>query len=326
MNKVFSGSTCNVIAQDIINAVNDKDIRKRYTLGDLSIDKFADGEILPRFNDSVRYQNITIVNSLFGSDSIIETLLAIDAAKRADCNEITLISPYMAYSRQDKNDHRRSSVGAKTISNILTSIGLNKLRRLITIDLHSSSIQGFYDIPVVNLSGNRLFLPYVKKLAQKLDNICIIAPDSGAVKRNMGIANKIPNTTFGQIYKKRDRPNEIAEMRLIGDVEGKNVIMFDDICDTGGTLVKGAELILKHGAKSVRCFCTHGVLSKNAIELIEDSCITEFITSDSLQKPLELLETTRYSKLTVISCAELIADVIYRIEAEMSIEDLNILD
>lgn len=309
--RLYSGTSNRLLAEKISNNLN-----LVYNTNDhidgLIIERFSDGEILPKFVESIRDQDIFFVQSTNTCEALMETLFVQDAAKRAGCRSFTLIAPFQGYSRQDKTDHLRSSIGSKVVADIITKIGLSQL---ITIDLHSSSIQGFYDVPVIHLNGNMIFTKYVKSLG--LDNLVILSPDQGAVKKNNDFARAFPGSSFAVINKKRIKPNEIHSMELIGDVKGKNVIMVDDISDTFGTIKKASELIMESGAQSVRAVATHGVLSGNAIQNLESSPIAELIVSDSINI------TKSSDKLKVISCDFLISNVIHRLLKGSSISEIN---
>ena len=227
--KIFSGSNYQTLTNQIISEL--KSLGNDVQMGDLKIDKFSDGEILPLFRESVRDEEVFFINSTDSAESIMETILVIDAAKRAGCKSFTLVAPFQGYSRQDKTDHLRSSIGSKALAVTLEAVGLN---RLVTIDLHASSIQGFYQIPVIHLNGNKIFIDYIKE--QEMNNLCIVAPDQGAVKRASDFCKAFPDATFALINKKRIKPNEIHSMELVGDVLGKNVIIVDDMADTLGTI------------------------------------------------------------------------------------------
>ena len=314
--KIFAGTNYKTLSQSIIDNFKD------FTLGNLQIDKFSDGEILPCFKESIRDLDVFFINSSDSSDSILETLLVVDAAKRAGCKSFTLVSPYSGYSRQDKTDHLRSSIGSKLIADMLEKAGVN---RLITIDLHSSSIQGFYNIPVIHLNGNVISIDYIKSL--HLDNLCVVAPDQGAVKRASDFCKAFPEATFALINKKRIKPNEIHSMELVGEVNGKNVIIVDDMADTLGTMVKATELLINQGALSVRCVATHGILSGNALINLQKSQIEEVIvidTLDSVYRKSEIYKSQNVdSKIKIISCSKLIAKSVLALVEKKSIHEIN---
>jgi ribose-phosphate pyrophosphokinase len=320
--KIFSGLNDERLTKEICKFLT-KELKKSSSFGiideeilpgKLQVDKFSDGEILPLFKESVRDEDVFFVNTTNSSDAIMETLLVTDAAKRAGCKSFTLIAPFQGYSRQDKTDHLRSSIGSKMLADILEKVGMS---RIITIDLHASSIQGFYNVPVIHLNGNKVFIDYIKSL--DLENLCILAPDQGAVKRASDFCKAFPESSFAMINKKRIKPNEIHSMELVGDVMGKNVIIVDDMADTLGTMKKAAELVMSMGAKSVRAIATHGILSGKAFENLENSMFEELIVSDSIPQSL-------HPKLRVASCAKLIGKTIWAITQKISIHELNIVE
>ncbi len=282
----------------------------------LSIEKFSDNEILPRFLESIREEDVFFIQTTNTSDAIIETLLVIDAAKRSGAKSFTLIAPFQGYSRQDKTDHIRSSIGSKMLSDILEATGMT---RLITIDLHASSIQGFYNTPVIHLNGNKIFTRYIKSL--NLENLVICSPDHGAVKKNTDFAKAFPDSTFAVINKKRIKPNEVHSMELIGDVLNKNVVIVDVMADTLGTIRKASEILMDSGALSVRAIATHGILSGSAMENLEQSKLTELIVSDTIGS----IYDKSSSKLKIISCSGLIVDVVDRLVKNKSIHELNVV-
>lgn len=314
--KIFSGTNYKTLSESIIQNFKD------FSLGELKIDKFSDGEILPCFKESIRDLDIFFINSSDSSDSIMETLLVVDAAKRAGCKSFTLVSPYSGYSRQDKTDHLRSSIGSKLLADMFEKAGVN---RLITIDLHSSSIQGFYNFPVIHLNGNVISIDYIKSL--NLENLCIVAPDQGAVKRASDFCKAFPESTLALINKKRIRPNEIHSMELVGEVNGKNVIIVDDMADTLGTMVKATELLIDNGALSVRCVATHGILSGNALINLKNSKIEEVIVIDTLDSVYQKSEKYKFQhnqqKIKIISCSKLIAKSILALVEKKSIHEIN---
>jgi ribose-phosphate pyrophosphokinase len=308
--KIFSGTNYNSLTQEVITLLNEPNL----SLGNLQIDKFSDGEILPLFRESIRDEDVFFINSTDSSESIMETLLVVDAAKRAGCKSFTLVAPFQGYSRQDKTDHLRSSIGSKMLSDILEKVGVS---RLITIDLHASSIQGFYNIPVIHLNGNKIFIDYLKMM--NIEDMCIVAPDQGAVKRASDFCKAFPDATFALINKKRIKPNEIHSMELVGDVSGKNVVIVDDLADTLGTMKKATDLLIESGAKSVMGVATHGVLSGKAIENLSTSKMDKFIVSDTISSTLH----KNGDKLLVVSSAKLISNSILALKQHKSINEIN---
>ena len=310
--KIFSGSSSTDLTNRICNELNSiSSSESPISPGKLQIDKFSDGEILPLFKESVRDEDVFFVQTTNTSDNIMETLLVIDAAKRSGCRSFTLVAPFQGYSRQDKTDHLRSSIGSKVLADALVAVGMS---RIITIDLHASAIQGFYDVPVIHLNGNKIFIEYIKE--NQIEDLTILAPDQGAVKRASDFCKAFPDSTFAMVNKKRIKPNEIHSMELVGEVEGRNVVIVDDMADTLGTLKKASELIMQKGAKSVRAIATHGVLSGKAYENLETSVLSEVLVSDSIQSKAS-------DKLKVISCDRLIAKSIWGLIYKKSINEIN---
>jgi ribose-phosphate pyrophosphokinase len=318
--KIFSGTSNPDLADSICAILNKKTLDESFSRGRLKIDKFLDGEILPLFEESVRGEDILFVQSTTSSDAIMETLLVIDAAKRADCKSFTLITPFQGYSRQDKTDHLRSSIGSKMLADILETVGMS---RIITVDLHASSIQGFYNVPIIHLNGNKIFIEHIRK--NQIEDLTIIAPDQGAVKRASDFCKAFPDSTFAMINKKRIKPNEIHSMELVGDVEGRNVVIVDDMADTLGTLKKASELIMEKGAKSVRAIATHGILSGAAMDNLYSSQLTELMVSDSIPSTLQKEKDQIGDKLKVISCDNIIARTIWGLTTKKSIHEINMI-
>lgn len=331
--KIFSGTSSQELTSricDILNKQTSNDVIKQ---GKLKVDKFSDGEILPLFEESIRDEDVFFIQTTNNSDNIIETLLVIDAAKRAGCRSFTVIAPFQGYSRQDKTDHLRSSIGSKMLADVLEASGMS---RIITIDLHASSIQGFYNVPVIHLNGNKIFIDYIKE--HNIEDLTILAPDQGAVKRASDFCKAFPESTFAMINKKRIKPNEIHSMELVGDVTGRNVIIVDDMADTLGTLKKASELVMEKGAKSVRAIATHGVLSGRAMDNLRDSKLIELMVSDSIPSVNKKKNDVIYSseglsiptlktndKLKVISCDGIIAKAIWSLSQKKSIHEINMI-
>ena len=234
----------------------------------------------------------------------------IDAAKRASAKNITVVLPYFGLARQDRKDKPRAPIGAKLVANLLTTAGAT---RVMTMDLHADQIQGFFEIPVDHLYASAIFVEYINSL--NLDNLTIASPDMGGAKRAKNYANHL-GAEVTICYKERKKANEVAEMTLIGNVEGRNVILVDDMVDTAGTLCKAADIIMERGAKSVRAIATHGVLSGKAYENIEKSKLQEIIITDSIP-----LKNNLSSKIKVLSCAPLFADVMNLVHNKKSIND-----
>jgi len=264
--------------------------------------RFSDGEFAVSIEQTVRGKEVVIVQSTFPpSDNLFELLLLIDAAKRASAKRIIAVMPYFGMARQDRKDKPRVAIGAKLVANMLMAAGVD---RVITMDLHADQIQGFFEVPVDHLFGSTLFLNHIKANLHS-DNLCIATPDTGGTKRAKFYSDML-NVDMAICYKQRKIANEVAEMIIIGEVKGKDVIIVDDMCDTAGTLTKAAELMMQHGALSVRAICTHAVLSGPAYERINDSILTELIVTDTI--PLK--EGLPQEKITVLPVHDQFAQVL----------------
>lgn len=299
--KFFSGSASPVLAEKIAAAYGTK-------LGNAVVSRFSDGEFSPSFEETVRGQDVFLIQSTFPpSDNLMELLLMIDAARRASARTIVAVIPYFGWARQDRKDKPRVSIGAKMVANLLTAAGVD---RVMTMDLHAEQIQGFFEVPVDHLYASSIFLPYLKSL--DLPNLVIAAPDTGGTKRANAYA-KFLDAEMAFCYKQRKKANEISNMTVIGDVEGKDVVLVDDMCDTAGTLIKSAELMYEKGASSVRAICTHAVLSGPAYERINNSSLVELVVTDTI--PLK----QESPKIKVLSVDHLFGDVIKKLLSHESI-------
>ncbi len=268
--KLFSGDCSRYLAENIAEHYGQP-------LADVTIHRFSDGEMQPVINESVRGAYVFFIQSTFApAENLMELLLLIDAAKRASAGYITAVIPYFGYARQDRKDKPRVPISAKLIANLLQAAGTN---RVMTMDLHADQIQGFFDIPVDHLKSEAIFIPYLQD--ENLDNVIFASPDVGGVKRARSYAKHFSRPLV-ICDKYRKRANEIAEMTVIGDVEGADVILVDDLADTAGTLCRAADIIIKKGAKSVRAFCTHPVLSGKAYQNIENSKLDEVLVCDTI--------------------------------------------
>lgn len=302
--KLFSGTATNQLAEKIAS-------NSQVKLGDLTVSRFSDGEIQPSFNESVRGCDVFLIQSTSApADNLMELLLMIDAAKRASAHYIIAVIPYFGLARQDRKDKPRVSIGSKLVANLLSAAGAN---RVMTMDLHAAQIQGFFDIPVDHLDASVIFIPYIKSL--QLKNLTIAAPDMGGTHRARVFAKAL-NVEMVICDKTRKRANEIESMTVIGDVEGMDIILVDDICDTAGTLSKAAKLIKEKGAASVRAVCTHPVLSGKAYENIQNSDLTELIVCDTI--PLKQM----CDKIKVLSAADLFSKAIANVNEHGSVSDL----
>ena len=305
--KIFTCTNSRVLAEKITKSFGTK-------LGNIIISKYSDGEFQPSYEESIRGTRIFIIGSTNpSSENLMELLLMVDAAKRASARHITAVIPYFGWARQDRKDKPRVPIAAKMIAGMIESAGAT---RVMTMDLHADQIQGFFQIPVDHLYASTIFMPYIENL--KLDNLCIASPDMGGSKRAYAYAKAL-NSDVVVCYKQRKKANVISHMELIGDVIDKNVVLVDDMVDTAGTLAKAGDLITERGAKSVRAVCTHAVLSGKAYEKIEKSKLLELIVTDTVPK-IKL-----NSKIKVLSCANLFADVMHNVHNNESISSKFIM-
>ncbi|MFT4770697.1 MAG: ribose-phosphate pyrophosphokinase [Cryomorphaceae bacterium] len=291
--KIFAGSASEDLGTRIARAYGQE-------LGNLKMSKFSDGEFQISYEESIRGNDVFIIQSTFPpADNLMELLLMVDAAKRASAKRIVAILPYFGFARQDRKDKPRVAIGAKLVANLLTAAGVD---RVMTMDLHADQIQGFFEVPVDHLFASSIFLPFIETL--DTSNLIMAAPDTGGTKRANAYA-KYLNVDMAICYKQRKVANHIESMTVIGDVEGKDVLLVDDIIDTAGTLTTAADMMMDRGAKSVRALCTHAVLSGPAYDRIEKSTIKELIVTDTI--PLK----KKHDKIRVLTVADLFADVIH---------------
>lgn len=305
--KIFSGTNSRYLAEKICASLG-------CPLGKLNVERFADGEFSVSYEESIRGRQVFLVQSTFPTaDNLLELLLMIDAAKRASARSIVAVIPYFGWARQDRKDKPRVAIGAKLIADMLMAAGIN---RLITMDLHADQIQGFFDVPVDHLYASAIFSDYISSLDK--ENLVIATPDVGGTKRASSYA-KYFGVPMVICYKLRKKANEIAEMQIIGDVEGMDVLLVDDMVDTAGTITKAADLMMASGAKSVRAIASHAVMSDPASTRIDQSALDEMIFTDSIPY------SKKCEKVTVLSVADMFADAISRVCSNESISSLYVL-
>jgi ribose-phosphate pyrophosphokinase len=301
--KFFAGRASHYLAEKITKSYGTE-------LGKTSVLEFSDGEFQPYFEESVRGCIVFIVQSTFPpSDNLMELLLLIDAAKRASAYQVVAVMPYLGLARQDRKDRPRCSIGAKLVADILTAAGAD---RVMTMDLHADQIQGFFNVPVDHLYGSTIFVPYIKSLA--LENLVMAAPDMGGTKR-ANVYSRFLNCEMVICYKVRKKANVVEEIRVIGDIKDKNIVIVDDMIDTAGTICLASKLMMEEGARSVRVVCSHPVLSGPAYERIQNSDLTEVVVTDTI--PLR----GHCDKIKVLTIADLFADVIHKVYRYKSITE-----
>ncbi len=301
VSKIFTGRQTDELAGLIAKSYGSP-------IGQVNIQQFSDGEFQPSFDESVRGSRVFLVQSTTPpADNFMELLMMIDAAKRASARHITAVLPYFGMARQDRKDKPRVPITAKLYAKMLEAAGAT---RVMTMDLHADQIQGFFEIPVDHLFSSSIFLPDMKAL--NLDNLTIASPDMGGSKRATAYGNQL-GADVVICYKQRKKANVIGKMTVIGNVKDQNVILLDDMVDTAGTLTKAADMLMDQGAKSVRAYCTHGVLSGPAYERLSNSAITELVITDTI--PLK----EPHDKIRVLSVADLFASVMKSVNSNQSI-------
>jgi ribose-phosphate pyrophosphokinase len=306
--KIFSGTSIPQLSKKVVETYfNDKNA----TLNDIELKKFTDGEILVHYNQSIRNDNVFIIQSTNSNDSMMELFLMLDAAKRASAKKITAVIPYFGYARQDRKDKPRVPISAKLMADLLTTSGAD---RVITLDLHAEQIQAYFNIPVDHLSSSYVFIPYIKENFDT-ENMVIASPDVGGTKRASRYSNVL-QTDLVVIHKERSKPGVISTMKLIGDVEGKDVFLIDDMIDSGGSISRAADLLMESGANSVRALICHPILSGNSYNNINNSKLTELIVTNSIP-----IKHGLSNKIKVLSIDDLLSKAIQRISEGKSISE-----
>ena len=288
---------------DHLNALRNED-EKELHLGQIEVTPFSDGEFQPKFTESVRGASVYIIQSTIPpADNLMELLLTIDAAKRASADKVIAVIPYFGWARQDRKDRPRVSIGAKLVANLLRAAGAD---RVMACDLHADQIQGFFDIPLDHIYASKVFIPYIK--SRGIENLAIAAPDMGGAKRANTYAKALDASVI-ICHKTRERANVVGSITAIGEVEGKNIIIVDDMIDTAGTLCKAAEVLINKGAASVRACATHGIFSAQALQRLHDSVISEIFITDTIPHP----ELKDDPKIKIVSMTEVFAKIIHKV-------------
>ena len=304
---VFSLSSSKKLAQDIASILGTK-------VGDCKVHHFADGEILCEIGESVRGKDVFIVQSTSNpvTENLMEILVLTDALKRASAHEITAVIPYFGYARQDRKAKPRQPITSKLVADLLTTAGVN---RVVTVDLHAAQIQGFFDIPVDEMQALPLLIKYFRK--KKVQDLCVVSPDHGGATRARKMSEAF-DCPIAIIDKRRPKPNVAEVMGIIGNVEGKNCILVDDMIDTAGTITAGVDMLKQKGAKDVYIACTHGVLSGPAIERLSTCAAKEVVITNTIEIPQE----KKFDKLVSVSVAGLLAHTIENIENDLPVSDV----
>lgn len=304
---VFSLSSSKKLAQDIASILGTK-------VGDCKVHHFADGEILCEIGESVRGKDVFIVQSTSNpvTENLMEILVLTDALKRASAREITAVIPYFGYARQDRKAKPRQPITSKLVADLLTTAGVN---RVVTVDLHAAQIQGFFDIPVDEMQALPLLIKYFRK--KKVQDLCVVSPDHGGATRARKMSEAF-DCPIAIIDKRRPKPNVAEVMGIIGNVEGKNCILIDDMIDTAGTIIAGVDMLKQKGAKDVYIACTHGVLSGPAVERLSTCAAKEVVITNTIEIP----QDKKFDKLVSVSVAGLLAHTIENIENDLPVSDV----
>ena len=304
--ELFACRASENFARQVINYLNQlkSPEEPEVHLGELEVTPFSDGEFQPQYSESVRGASVYILQSTIPpADNLMELRLAIDAAKRASADEVVAVMPYFGWARQDRKDRPRVAIGAKLVANLLRAAGAD---RVMTCDLHAGQIQGFFDIPVDHVYASKVFIPYIRD--RKFKDLAIAAPDMGGAKRANVYARELMCPVI-ICHKTRERANVVGSITAIGEIEGKDIIIVDDMIDTAGTLCKAAEVLMNRGASSVRACATHGLLSGDAVKRIHESALQEVFITDTIPHP----ELADDPKIRIVSMTEVFASIIHKV-------------
>ncbi|MBQ1826650.1 MAG: ribose-phosphate pyrophosphokinase [Erysipelotrichaceae bacterium] len=307
---IFSLTSSKHLTEEIVKLLGVRE-------GNISVTHFADGEVIVEPQESVRGKHVFIVQSTCKpvNERLMEVLVCLDAVKRASCAEATVVIPYYGYARQDRKAKPRQPITSRLVADLLQAAGAD---RVVCIDLHATQIQGFFKIPTDNLTAVALMAQYFRK--KKLENFVVVSPDHGGVTRARELAVGLGNAPIAIVDKRRSKPNEAEAMNLIGDVSGKDVIIVDDLVDTGGSLIGGMKMLIEKGAKDIYCCATHGVFSKNALENIQNSPAKEFVVTNTIELTDE--QKAKCPKIHVVSVGPLLAKGIEAIADGSPISDV----
>jgi ribose-phosphate pyrophosphokinase len=303
--KLFCTSTAPEIGERIAQQLGMK-------LGRTVVERFSDGELFVKFDESIRGQVIFLIAKIhMPYENFFELLMTIDAARRSSAREVILVIPYLPHSRQERREGLRTAISSRMVADMIQVMGAD---RMITLDLHTNAIEGFYKIPVDPLSSLKLFLDHIRR--QDLSNLCLCSPDFGGIKRIKSYKKNLNNAGVVVINKERLKANAVASMEIIGNVDGENVIIIDDLVDTAGTLCAAADLLMSRGARSVQAYCTHGILSGAALDNIRKSDIRKLYISDTV------IESINHPKIEIVSCAPILANAIENVIQNKSLSQL----
>jgi len=303
-SKIYATSSAIALAEKVASAL-------QWSFLPLQTEKFSDGELYVRYPESIRGCTVFLVAKVhMPYENFFEMLMAVDAARRSSAKEVVLVVPYLSHSRQERRDNQRTSISSRMVADMIQLMGAD---RVITLDLHTNAIEGFYKIPVDPLSSMKLFVDHIKN--SNLDNLCLCSPDFGGIKRIKQYKKHL-EADIVVINKERLKPNQVAHMEIIGDARDKNVVIIDDLVDTAGTLCKAADLLIESGARSVRAYCTHGVLSGAALQNLQQSKIERLFIADTV------VEKVEHPKIGIVTCSDLLARAISHLVNNKSLSEI----
>lgn len=302
--RLYATSTARLLGEEIARQLG-------YPLHQTHVEKFSDDELFVRFNESVRGQVVILIGKIhMPYENFFELLMTVDAARRSSAKEVILVIPYLPHSRQERRDGQRTAISSRMVADMIQFMGAD---RIVTLDLHTNAIEGFYKIPVDPLSSLRLFLDHIKQ--SNSDNLCLCSPDFGGIKRVKQYKKKL-DADLVVMNKERLKANAVSSMEIIGEVSNKNVIIIDDLVDTAGTLCKAADVLMEHGARSVKAYCTHGILSGRALENLNQSKMEKLFISNSV------IEHISHPKIEVLSCAGILATALLNVISNKSLSEI----